>query len=59
MAGEDKKIRLPSSQGGIMQYYEEYHSSISISPWHVVILTIIVMLVVIFLHFAGPAIFGI
>jgi preprotein translocase subunit Sec61beta len=53
MAGEDKKIRLPSSQGGIMQYYDEYESAISISPWHVIMLTIAVMIVVIVLHFVG------
>jgi preprotein translocase subunit Sec61beta len=56
---EDKKVRMPSGAGGIMQYYEDYHSKISISPWHVIILTVIVMVLVISLHIAGPGIFGI
>lgn len=50
---------MPSGAGGIMQYYEDYHSKISISPWHVIILTVIVMVLVISLHIAGPGIFGI
>lgn len=56
---EDKKVRLPSSSGGLMQYYDEYHSKISISPWHVIVLTVLVMIFVIVLHLIGPSIFGI
>ena len=59
MGMEDKKVRLPSSSGGLMQYYDDYHSKISISPWHVIILTVIVMIFIIFLHLIGPSIFGI
>jgi len=52
---QDGKVRLPSSSGGIMQYYDEYHSKINISPWHVVVLVIIVMIIITVLHLAGPA----
>ena len=55
---DDKKVRLPASTGGIMQYYDEYKSKISISPIHVIILTVIVMIFVIILHIVGPGIFG-
>jgi preprotein translocase subunit Sec61beta len=51
---DDKKVRLPASTGGLMQYYDDYHSKISISPWHVIILTIAVMIFIIALHFIAP-----
>jgi len=54
MATDKSKIRLPSSSGGIMQYYDEYSSKIHISPWHVIILVAIVMLIVIFLNAFNP-----
>ena len=57
--GTDKsKIRLPSSSGGIMQYYDEYSSNINLSPWVVIALVIIVMIIITTLHFIGPSIFG-
>jgi len=49
-----EKIRLPSSTGGIIQYFEEYKSKIRMSPMAVVILTIIVMIVILLLHVTNP-----
>lgn len=51
---DDKKVRLPASTGGLMQYYDDYQSKISISPWHVIILTIAVMIFIIALHMIAP-----
>ena len=51
MAGQ---IRLPSSSGGIMQYYDEYKSKIKISPIAILVATAIVMLIVIILHKIDP-----
>ena len=50
----EDKVRLPASYGGIMQYYDEYHSKISIQPIHVIILTIAVMILVVILHLSSP-----
>lgn len=50
---DDKKVRLPSSSGGIMQYYDEYKSKISVSPWVVVAVTIAVMIIVVLMHVLG------
>jgi preprotein translocase subunit Sec61beta len=58
MATDKSKIRLPSSSGGIMQYYDEYHSKISLSPWTVVAIVIGVMIGVVIMQFIGPSIFG-
>jgi len=54
MATDKGKVRLPSSSGGIMQYYDEYSSKVHISPWHVIILVAIVMLIVVFLNLVNP-----
>ncbi len=56
--GDDKKVRLPASTGGIMQYYDEYKSKIDISPYVVIALTIIVVIIVAILHIIGPKILG-
>jgi preprotein translocase subunit Sec61beta len=58
MATDKSKIRLPSSSGGIMQYYDEYHSKISLSPWVVVAIVIVVMIGVVIMHLLGPSVFG-
>ncbi|HDQ60056.1 MAG TPA: preprotein translocase subunit Sec61beta [Candidatus Woesearchaeota archaeon] len=50
MAG---KVKLPSSGGGIIQYYDEYKSKIEITPVHVIIITIAVMLGVVLMHIIG------
>ena len=52
------KVRLPSSGGGIMQYYDEYSSKVNVTPIQVIIMVIIVMLIVVLLHMVGPSIFG-
>ncbi len=49
----DDKIRLPSGQGGLTRYFDEYKSKIEFSPGSVIILAIIIMVVVILLHQFG------
>lgn len=50
---DDNRIRLPSGQGGLTRYFEDYQSKIEISPGAVIVLTIIVMMVVVLLHYFG------
>jgi len=50
----DNKIRMPSSGGGIMRYYDEYKSKIEIPPMAVIIVIIIVCVFVIVLHNVKP-----
>lgn len=50
---QDNKIRMPSGQGGLMRYFDEYSSQFSFSPGTAVILAIVVMLIVIILHYVG------
>jgi len=48
------KVKLPSSSGGIMQYYDEYSSKLHVTPIHVIILVIIVMVIVVLLNMLNP-----
>ena len=50
---QDNRIRLPSGQGGLTRYFDEYKSKIEFSPGAVIILSIVVMLIVILLHYFG------
>ena len=51
---EKGKVKLPSSQGGIMQYYDEYSSKLHITPMHVIIMVIVIMILVILLNIFNP-----
>lgn len=50
---EDNRIRLPSGQGGLTRYFEDYHSKISFSPGTVIIMVLVVTVLIILLHSLG------
>lgn len=50
---EDNRIRLPSGQGGLTRYFEDYHSKISFSPGTVIIMVLVVTVLIIVLHSLG------
>ena len=56
--GQDQKVRLPASTGGLMQYYDEYESKLDIPPYIIILLTILTVIFVAILHSIGPGIFG-
>ena len=49
----DNKIRMPSGQGGLTRYFDEYKSKIEISPGAVIVISLVVMILVILLHYFG------
>jgi len=53
------RISMPSSQGGLTRYFDEYKSRISLSPVHVLVFIGIIVVLVLFLHSQGAAIFGV
>lgn len=53
-----KKVSMPSSFGGIVQYFNEYNSSFELKPGHVIFFSIIVIVAALVLHIIGPSIFG-
>ena len=46
----EEKIRMPSSQGGLVQYQDDYKSSFRIKPVIVILLVAIVIVLEIMLH---------
>ncbi|MCD6403915.1 MAG: preprotein translocase subunit Sec61beta [Nanoarchaeota archaeon] len=48
-----RRFRLPASYGGLIRYFEDYKSKIELKPDHVIFFTILLILVVLFLHFYG------
>ena len=50
---DDGKIRLPSGQGGLTRYFDEYKTKVQLSPGGVVILCLIIIGIIIFLHYFG------
>ncbi len=53
------KIQMPSGMGGLVRYFDEYKSRITLKPGHVVVLCIIVIIIMLILHAYGKAILGI
>ncbi|MFP4424555.1 MAG: preprotein translocase subunit Sec61beta [Candidatus Woesearchaeota archaeon] len=49
---------MPSSTAGITRYFDDYKSKIELSPGHVIILCIVVMIILAALHTFGQGILG-
>ena len=54
----DNKVNMPSGQGGLTRYFDEYSSKIEISPTAVIILAGVIMVMIIILHQVGGGFFG-
>ena len=52
----DDKISMPSGQGGLMRYFDEYKSKIQMKPAYVVLLVIVLIALVVLVF---PAMFPI
>ena len=53
------KIQMPSGMGGLVRYFDDYRSKITLKPGHVIVLCIIVIIIMIILHAYGKALLGI
>jgi len=53
-----EKTNMPSSYGGLMRYFEDYESKISITPENVIFICAVVILLELFLHFYGNRLLG-
>ncbi|MBI2146232.1 preprotein translocase subunit Sec61beta [Candidatus Woesearchaeota archaeon] len=51
----EDKLRLPSGQGGLTRYFDEYKSKIEFSPTWVIIGAAIIMALILLLHYYGAA----
>ena len=52
------RIRLPSGMGGLTSYFEDYKSKLQISPGHVIVLCVLIIVFMIFLHLLGGTFIG-
>ncbi|HII16185.1 MAG TPA: preprotein translocase subunit Sec61beta [Nanoarchaeota archaeon] len=50
----DDKIRMPSSGGGLIRYYDEYKSKIEMPPTYVVAGITAILVLVVVLHYIKP-----
>ena len=48
MAGD--KISMPSSMGGLVRYFDEYKSKLTLKPGHVIVLIVVVIMIEILLY---------
>ena len=55
----DNRITMPSTQGGLVRYFEDYKSKIEFKPGHIIIMVVIVILIEVFLHLQGLSLLGI
>ena len=55
---KDNQIRLPSGQGGLTRFSEEFKSRIELSPKAVIILVIVVIILILILHQIGGKLFN-
>ena len=53
------RISMPSGMGGLVRYFDEYKSKIKFKPGHIVILSIVVIVIMIFLYSYGNSLIGI
>ena len=52
------RITLPSGSGGIVRYFDEYKSKIEFKPGHIIILSIVVIVIMLFLYRFGVGLLG-
>jgi preprotein translocase subunit Sec61beta len=49
----DERVQMPSGQGGLVRYFDDYQSKIRLKPGHIVVLAIVVLIIEVFLHLYG------
>jgi len=47
----DNKIRMPSSQGGLVSFSDETKSTFNMSPLHTIIMIVVIILLLLGLHY--------
>ena len=53
------KVSMPSGMGGLVRYFEEYHSKIRLKPGHIIVLSIVIIVIMIVLYSYGGRLLGI
>lgn len=53
------KISMPSGMGGLVRYFDEYQSKIKFKPGHIIVLSVVVIVIMLFLYSYGNRLLGI
>jgi preprotein translocase subunit Sec61beta len=52
------QIRMPSSQGGLVRYFDDYKSKLQLRPEHIIVLVVVVIIIEVVLHLKGYSLLG-
>ena len=55
MPPQDQRMMLPSSQGGLVRYFDEYKSKYQMKPSHVLVLAAAIIVIEILMHTFAPS----
>ncbi|HIH91217.1 TPA: preprotein translocase subunit Sec61beta [Candidatus Woesearchaeota archaeon] len=50
---------MPSGMGGLVRYFDEYHSKLRFKPGHIIIIAGVVMVIMLILYAYGNSLLGI
>ena len=53
------KVSMPSGMGGLVRYFDEYHSKIRLKPGHIIVLSVVVIVIMIVLYSYGSRLLGV
>jgi len=56
---QNNKVSMPSSQGGLVRYFDDYKSKIEFKPGYIVLFVVLIIVFEIILHQYGNSLFGI
>ena len=54
----NEKVSMPSSQGGLVRYFDEYKSKIEFKPGYIILFVVLIIIIEILLHTQGYRFLG-
>ena len=54
----NEKISMPSSQGGLVRYFDDYKSNIEFKPGYIILFVVLIIIIEIILHTQGYRFLG-
>ena len=54
----NEKISMPSSQGGLVRYFDDYKSKIEFKPGYIILFVVLIIIIEIILHTQGYRFLG-
>jgi preprotein translocase subunit Sec61beta len=54
----NEKVSIPSSQGGLVRYFDDYKSNIEFKPGYIILFVVLIIIIEIILHTQGYRFLG-